>query len=320
MKNFKSLFTKESYFCLTKIITMNILRSSIFLLVFLFSCKNENTSFEASPELSKLESEMQSSKDPKIAQEYLIALNKVIQEKDDDKSMIPLLKKGLEISKQYKLSADINAYLMMLVRKDKEPKENSLYIYELASRLKSIGKFSASDVLFQGFIDRYPNDEKIAAAKSSLTKAYMPIDTVMYKMAEKIFENPDPIGINKINAQKYVDACEAYALAYDDDKASGYLYKASEMSRTVRTFPKTLSIYDWILQDYPDSEKAASSLFLKGFILENDLKNLDLAKTCYQQFLDKYPDHQLADDVKFLLENIGKSDEEIYKIIEKNKK
>jgi TolA-binding protein len=298
---------------------MNVLRSLfLFLVLVLTACKSDTGSTVGDQALITLEKEMNESKDPKLAQNYLLELNKLIQTTNDNPTLITLLKKGLDVSKQFNFSADINSYLMMLTRKDKNPAEKPDYLYELASRLKTVGKVAASDVLFRGFAHNYPENARIKAAMASIAQPNLVIDTVMYKMAEQIFVNPDPIGINKANAQKYVDACEAYALAYDDDKAATYLYKASEMSRSIKTFPKTLSIYDWILQDYPDSEKAASSLFLKGFILENDVRDLDLAKGCYQQFLDKYPDHQLADDVKFLLDNIGKSDEEIYKIIEKN--
>ena len=40
----------------------------------------------------------------------------------------------------------------------------------------------------------------------------------------------------------------------------------------------------------------------------------------YNTFLARYPDHQLRDDVQFLLDNVGKTDEEIMDMIEKNKK
>ncbi len=286
-------------------------------LIFVMACKNDSGQ-NGNDEFSKLENEVKDSKDPKKALEYLTLLNTKI--KEGDNNIIDLLQKGLKVSKQFNLPSETNTYLMMLSRTAKTSQEHPLYIYELASRLKSAGKTSASNVLFSGFIQHFPSSDKIAAAKSSLTEPINNVDTFMTQLAEKIFENPDDIGINKRNAQKYVDACEAHALAFDNEHSPTYLYKASEMARTIRTFPKTLSIYDWILEDYPNSEKAASALFLKGFIAENELKNIDLAKQCYQEFLDKYPSHNLADDIKFLLENIGKSDEEIYKIIEKNSK
>ena len=57
-------------------------------------------------------------------------------------------------------------------------------------------------------------------------------------------------------------------------------------------------------------------MFLKGFIIENNIKDDSLALKVYQDFRAKYPEHNLADDAQFLIENIGKSDEEILQMIE----
>ena len=60
---------------------------------------------------------------------------------------------------------------------------------------------------------------------------------------------------------------------------------------------------------------------MAGFILANDLEDLDEAKSTYELYLEKYPNGQLADDARVELENLGKSPEEILleKIQNKNK-
>jgi len=60
-------------------------------------------------------------------------------------------------------------------------------------------------------------------------------------------------------------------------------------------------------------------LFLKGFILSDELKKYDEAKKIFNEFLEKYPDSELADDVQSLLKYMGKSDKEILEMMEKNK-
>lgn len=45
-----------------------------------------------------------------------------------------------------------------------------------------------------------------------------------------------------------------------------------------------------------------------------------MAKSIYNEFLKKYPTHDLADDVQFLIDNLGKSDQEILEMIESKKK
>ena len=131
-----------------------------------------------------------------------------------------------------------------------------------------------------------------------------------------IFTNPNEFGLNKENSLKFVDVAEAYSFANpNSDQSAQYLYKAAEVSRSIRTFPKTLTIYDWMIKDYPNFEKTPTVVFLKGFLLDNELKNLDLAKKSYEMFIDRYPNHELASHVKFLIENLGKSDEEILDLI-----
>ena len=59
------------------------------------------------------------------------------------------------------------------------------------------------------------------------------------------------------------------------------------------------------------------ALFLKGFLLENDLKKPEKAKEIYESFMQKYPNHAMAKDVNFLIQNLGKSDKEIIEKINK---
>ena len=58
---------------------------------------------------------------------------------------------------------------------------------------------------------------------------------------------------------------------------------------------------------------------LKGFALDSEFKQKEEAKKIYEQFLTEFPNDSLAKDVRFLLKNIGKSDEELLKEIEKKK-
>ena len=53
-----------------------------------------------------------------------------------------------------------------------------------------------------------------------------------------------------------------------------------------------------------------------AFCYENDLRQKDKAKTLYESFLTKYPNHELAKSVQFSLDNIDKSPEQIIKEFE----
>jgi TolA-binding protein len=74
---------------------------------------------------------------------------------------------------------------------------------------------------------------------------------------------------------------------------------------------KSVAVYKKIFNDYPKSREAENSLFMAGFILANELNDLDAAKETYELFIQKFPDGSLADDAEIELENLGKTPEEI---------
>ena len=51
---------------------------------------------------------------------------------------------------------------------------------------------------------------------------------------------------------------------------------------------------------------------------DNDMKQIDQARSIYESFLEKYPNDEVADDTQFLLNNLGKSDDEIIKGFEQS--
>jgi len=96
--------------------------------------------------------------------------------------------------------------------------------------------------------------------------------------------------------------------------------KAQDLVNTYNVFTGKVSVYGRIVKDYPNFDKVPHSLFLQGFSHENDLKNLPQAKVAYEDFLKRFPDHELADDVQFSLTNLGKTPEEIIEGFEKIRK
>lgn len=66
-----------------------------------------------------------------------------------------------------------------------------------------------------------------------------------------------------------------------------------------------------ILDEYPEGTYTSKALFMVGFVNANYLKNYDKAKEYYTKFLEKYPDHDLADDAEYEIENLGKDINEL---------
>lgn len=118
-----------------------------------------------------------------------------------------------------------------------------------------------------------------------------------------------------------IAAYEAFAKASPNDKkAPEYLMKAAELQKNQLKLKEAMETYDHIISDFSSSPKAPAALFMKGFILENDMKDPEAAKVIYKDFLAKYPNDELADDVTFSLNNIGKTPEQIIQELQAKQK
>jgi tetratricopeptide (TPR) repeat protein len=94
---------------------------------------------------------------------------------------------------------------------------------------------------------------------------------------------------------------------YPKGHYSGWARFALAESYRFKNQPReALNNYKLFYQEYPDMQPSALSLFLTGYIYNNNLQMFDSAKFFYEQFLRKYPDHELAPSVRFELESLGK--------------
>ncbi len=167
-----------------------------------------------------------------------------------------------------------------------------------------------ASAVYQAVLLAFPENEKAETIKKDYGDL-PPLDDRILDFGNHLM-NDSTHRINYRVANDFIGMCEIHALLLpDNEKSPDYLHKAGETARSIRSFRKALEIYDWIYTKYPDNPKAPQALFLKGFTYDNDLKNLKKAKAVYEEFLQKYPNDDFADDTKFLLENLGKKDEEI---------
>ncbi len=142
------------------------------------------------------------------------------------------------------------------------------------------------------------------------------------KMVESIKSLEKEIGAAGTPPPDKIEALQTALIGYadafpTDSNAVQYLTKAGETARLLKNYDKAFEVFDKIINDYPQSKEAPAAMFMKAFTLDNDLKKLDEAKQAYEAFLQKYPNDEFADDAQFLLNNLGKSPEEIIKGFEK---
>lgn len=118
-------------------------------------------------------------------------------------------------------------------------------------------------------------------------------------------------------SQQYVSLAKELANRYPSDTAAALpLYRSAEVVRAMNDPERAAAIYQQVHRDYLTFSKAPEALFMLAFTYDEDLEQLDAARQTYTEFLEKYPNHGFADDSQMLLENLGKSDEEILQELE----
>lgn len=125
-------------------------------------------------------------------------------------------------------------------------------------------------------------------------KADQPIDQ---KLASKLI-------------QKNITFTEVFP---EDQMSPAYLFRAGNIAVGIGSFNDAVKYFERVHQNYSDYERAPDALFLEGFTYENHLKDINNAKKCYNDFLQQFPNNQLADQVRVVLQNIEKSPEELVK-------
>jgi TolA-binding protein len=123
--------------------------------------------------------------------------------------------------------------------------------------------------------------------------------------------------IDKQKADDLIAAYDNFATNFPNDQESPeYLFKAGDMAMNLNKPNKAISFFNRILSEYPDFDKIPQCVFLKAYIYENSLFDLDKAKLIYEEFIERFPNDEFADDAAVSLKNLGKSPEELIKEFE----
>ncbi|NOT38653.1 MAG: hypothetical protein HOP11_14870 [Saprospiraceae bacterium] len=274
----------------------------------LVSCKNNAKVND--PALSGLEKEFESNSNEENYNKLVSKYLEIIQSSEKGKDISEVLLKATQAAVKMKKTDHELLFTNNLVKSYPERADSKNNIVRMIELLRLNNKSTTADVLAYSLIKAYPNDPLISEIKSKLPKTSTPEDYIM-EIGQSIFMDTVK-GFDDTKAMAYVDACEAFAMVLPKDpQASEYLFKAAETSSTLKTFEKSFALYDWIIEKYPNSNKAPVALFMKGFIFDGTLKDSANAAKYYKEFVSKYPSSPFAKDAQILLSNLGKTDEEV---------
>jgi len=136
------------------------------------------------------------------------------------------------------------------------------------------------------------------------------------EIGKRIFT--DEAGFNKNIGQEFISAVENYAMFNPkSEKAPTFLIDAATIARNLGSGGKTLELFRTVFERFPDHPKAGDALFYEAFTYDADLKDFKKAEAAYNNFMTKYPEHPFVDQAKVMLQNLGKSDEELLKSLGK---
>jgi TolA-binding protein len=117
-------------------------------------------------------------------------------------------------------------------------------------------------------------------------------------------------------ARAFPQALDGYAKVVQEYPQSAEAESSMFAIATIRQMDtyqpaEAVNAYRRYIETYPDGVFSPEATFLIGYIYDNELHNLDSAGAAYRRFLGKYPKHELSFAAEKELQNLGKSPEEI---------
>jgi TolA-binding protein len=91
------------------------------------------------------------------------------------------------------------------------------------------------------------------------------------------------------------------------------IFKSAEIATATKQYPQALAYYQTIEEKYTSYSLYKESLFLQASLLDNFINDDAKAKVVYEKLIAKYPSSSYANDAKFAIANLGKTDEELHK-------
>jgi tetratricopeptide (TPR) repeat protein len=105
-----------------------------------------------------------------------------------------------------------------------------------------------------------------------------------------------------------------------DTTSANYMFGEAELYTIIGLPQKSANIYGYIFNNFQQYSLRPRALFMQGFTYENELHNYDSARAKYNLFLNNYPNHPIAKDVRLSIANMGKSADQIMAEFDAGKK
>lgn len=126
--------------------------------------------------------------------------------------------------------------------------------------------------------------------------------------------------VDSAKGTQLLELYSLYATTYPDDSlAPVFLEQAAKLCTSMDNIDGMVQYYDIIIDNYPDYENIDECYYLKGIILDNNGRKEE-ARKAYEDFLEAFPDHFLAEDIRRALPLLDMSDELLIEYLNGNAK
>ena len=285
------------------------------IVLFLFTACSTDTSTTSSNSIADLEKAYEA--DPTKQGELIAAYQAYIADNPDDSAKIPgLMSKMAQLFIKDNRIQEALPLLGKLLRK--YPGSSSeTQGYDMMANLfgGQLNLPALAKPLFGKLAQLDPTNEGAKAFLSANAEA--PALDGFLESLKANFIDTESGNINRTAIRDFQRGVTVRGLTTDDDQSIDWLLTGGETARMVKNNLGAIEFYDWILDKYGDQPKSSQALFLKAFTYDNEMNQDEVARPLYEAFMAKYPNNDFADDAKFLLDNLGKSDEEIIQNFQK---
>lgn len=272
------------------------------------SCAKDETNGDSSLQwLSDLEANLvENPSDEKVA-DYLSVIDSLVQS-DIENAEVNAVLLSRASAFQFNLNK-LSSAINLLSRAVKDYPDASNYKENLENLSELMSKMNQDDAL-RAFSNALISSSFDEAGKK---KEEVSLDTFIDQInstQRSIYSTSNNIDLKM--ARRYVRMVELLAFTRPEaDAVPGLLYDAGKVAEVMKDSPKSVYLFEWCNQSYPNADIAANNLFMLAFTCQDGINDSKRAATYYKAFMDRYPEHELFSSAEFLLENIGKSDEEI---------
>ena len=219
--------------------------------------------------------------------------------------------------KRQKLNTALSWYQSYFTRYYGAPETADQY-FEMTSLIEAFGKPELNQIFYKSLVKRFPSHPKAEAIKAKITDPSLSIDSSLHFVLKQI-PNENMTGMHPETVQLYIEMVEVSVMT-DTTLYLGpeHLVKAGEVGRMAKLYPRSIKLYDWVMRLYPTHRYGTSALFMKAYIYYFDLKDYEMANALIKEYQAKDPYGQFEYEANYLLNNPGKSEDDLVKAMETN--